>query len=170
MTAKEALEIFNKSDMCYGDKCPVECCVDCQYNNTEDEFLEAMELAKKTLEDSIPKFHLRCLMCGGDVGSYSAQTMEQVSYTHYSYCEDCLRKGLKLLKADKQEEIRIGDEVISHGVKGIVYMVDDGDVVGVVEDTEAFVMFTWQAADVAKTGRHFDEVEEMIGKYGEDNE
>ena len=40
MTAKEALEIFNKSDMCYGDKCPVECCVDCQYNNTEDEFLE----------------------------------------------------------------------------------------------------------------------------------
>ena len=48
-------------------------------------------------------------------------------------------------------------------------MVDDGDVVGVVEDTGAFVMFTWETKDVTKTGRHFDEVEEMIGKYDWEN-
>jgi hypothetical protein len=29
--------------------------------------------------------------------------MAEVSYTHYSYCEDCLREGLKLLReADKE--------------------------------------------------------------------
>lgn len=26
-------------------------------------------------------------------------TMKEISYTHYSYCEDCLRKGLKALKS-----------------------------------------------------------------------
>ena len=110
MTNKEALEVFRKSDACHDDKCPggVDC-ANCPNNNTEDEFLDAMDLAKKTLEDTISKFHLKCLLCKGDVGVYSTHTMEQVGYTNYSYCEDCLRKGLKLLRADKQEEIRIGD-------------------------------------------------------------
>lgn len=59
---------------------------------------EAFNAGIKALKDSIPKFHLICLQCRKPVGSYSKQTMEQVSYTHYSYCEDCLRQGLKLLK------------------------------------------------------------------------
>ena len=41
---------------------------------------------------------LTCLRCKKDIPlSYGA--MKEVSYTHYSYCEDCLRKGLKSLKA-----------------------------------------------------------------------
>lgn len=59
---------------------------------------EPFDMAVKALQDSEPIFHLQCLRCKGDVGSYSHQTMEQVSYTHYSYCEKCLREGLKLLK------------------------------------------------------------------------
>lgn len=170
MTNKEALEVFRKSDACYGDGCPEDmyACVDCPNNNTEEEFLDAMDLAKKALEDTIPKFHLQCLLCKGDVGVYSTHTMEQVDYTKYSYCEGCLRKGLKLLKAGKPEEIRIGDEVANHGTKGIVYIVDEGDVIGVVESKDVFDTFIWEAKDVTKTGRHFDEVEAMIGKYGED--
>lgn len=66
---------------------------------------EPFDMAVKALEDSEPIFHLQCLRCKGDVGSYSKQTMEQVSYTHYSYCEKCLREGLKLLKEKDNERI-----------------------------------------------------------------
>ena len=69
---------------------------------------DAFNTGIKAIEDSIPKFHLQCLMCGGEVGSYSKQTMEQVSYTHYSYCEDCLRKGLKALK---EQRVKTGDVI-----------------------------------------------------------
>lgn len=46
---------------------------------------------KKT--DTMP---LICLRCKKDI-PLTLGTMEEVSYTHYSYCEDCLREGLKLL-------------------------------------------------------------------------
>lgn len=124
MTQKEALEILDKTERCYGDECPAGVsCETCPYSTTNGEYTEAYDLAKKTLENSVPEFHLQCLMCGGEVGLYSAQTMEQVSYTHYSYCEDCLRKGLKLLKGERrktgeliprQEAIRAAKELIRH--------------------------------------------------------
>lgn len=40
---------------------------------------------------------LTCIRCGKDKPmTYGA--MKEVSYTHYSYCEECLRKGLKALR------------------------------------------------------------------------
>ena len=43
-----------------------------------------------------------CLRCGKSI-PITYGTMAEVSYTHYSYCEECLREGLRLLKeADKQ--------------------------------------------------------------------
>lgn len=59
----------------------------------------AFDMAIDALEKIRPKFHLQCLRCGGDVGCYSDITMEQVGYTKYSYCDKCLREGLKMLKA-----------------------------------------------------------------------
>ena len=48
-----------------------------------------------------------CLRCKKDI-PLTIRTMEEISYTHYSYCEDCLREGLKLLKAkDKEKEMPI---------------------------------------------------------------
>lgn len=41
---------------------------------------------------------LICLRCKKDI-PLSIPTFEEVSYTHYSYCEECLRKGLKALKS-----------------------------------------------------------------------
>lgn len=41
---------------------------------------------------------LICLRCKKDI-PLTMRTFEEVSYTHYSYCEDCLRKGLKALRA-----------------------------------------------------------------------
>lgn len=45
--------------------------------------------------------HTSCLRCGKHAMSIPFHCDEmgmKVSYTHYSYCEDCLREGLKLLK------------------------------------------------------------------------
>ena len=41
---------------------------------------------------------LICLRCKKDI-SLSMPTFKEISYTHYSYCEDCLREGLKALKS-----------------------------------------------------------------------
>lgn len=50
---------------------------------------------------------LICLRCKKDI-PLTLRTFEEISYTHYSYCEDCLREGLRLLKAkDKEKDMPI---------------------------------------------------------------
>lgn len=50
------------------------------------------------------KIGLICLRCK-KATTYSKRTFREISYTHYSYCEECLREGLKLLREkDKGEE------------------------------------------------------------------
>ena len=57
----------------------------------------------KRMPDS---FSLKCLRCGKTYGM-SDSDMRILGYTKYSYCEDCLRDGLRLLKArDEDEELR----------------------------------------------------------------
>ena len=41
---------------------------------------------------------LICLRCKKDI-PLTYKTFKEVSYTHYSYCEECLRKGLKSMRA-----------------------------------------------------------------------
>lgn len=58
-------------------------------------------------------FSLKCLRCGKTYGM-SDTDMSILGYTKYSYCEDCLREGLRLLKArDEAEEMREPFYVIS---------------------------------------------------------
>lgn len=58
-------------------------------------------------------FSLKCLRCGKTYGM-SDTDMSILGYTKYSYCEDCLREGLRLLKArDEAEELREPFYVIS---------------------------------------------------------
>ena len=48
---------------------------------------------------------LICLRCKKDI-PLPYGVMDKISYTHYSYCEDCLRKGLKALRAiDEIKEV-----------------------------------------------------------------
>ena len=47
---------------------------------------------------------LECLRCK-QTYEYSWDTMDEISYTMYSYCPDCIRKGIQLLKSqDKKGE------------------------------------------------------------------
>ena len=56
---------------------------------------------------SMDMMHLTCLRCGKPAVSIPFHCEElgiKVSYTHYSYCEECLREGLKMLKEKDLEE------------------------------------------------------------------
>lgn len=49
---------------------------------------------------------LKCLRCGKTYGVPETD-MLIIGYTKYTYCEDCLREGLKLLQArDEAEELK----------------------------------------------------------------
>lgn len=49
---------------------------------------------------------MKCLRCGASFGM-SETDMDIIGYTKYSYCENCLRDGLKLLSAkDEAEELK----------------------------------------------------------------
>ena len=45
---------------------------------------------------------LQCLRCK-QTYEYTWETINEISYTMYSYCPDCIRKGIQLLKAQDKE-------------------------------------------------------------------
>ena len=45
---------------------------------------------------------LECLRCK-QTYEYSWDMMDEISYTMYSYCPDCIRKGIQLLKSQDKE-------------------------------------------------------------------
>ena len=49
--------------------------------------------------------YLECLRCK-QAYNYSWDTMDEISYTMYSYCPDCIRKGILLLKSHDKEGAR----------------------------------------------------------------
>lgn len=54
----------------------------------------------------IKTMRMKCLRCGKPFGMTTTD-MDLIGYTKYSYCEDCLREGLKLLAdRDKAKELR----------------------------------------------------------------
>jgi len=47
--------------------------------------------------ETVKRMYLICLRCKKPY-DYPMPTFEKMEYSKYSYCEECLRKGLKLLK------------------------------------------------------------------------
>ena len=64
---------------------------------------------------------LICLRCKKDIPLTMA-TFKEISYTHYSYCEECIRKGLQALRTieeiKKCIEFHKLDEVDEMGLTG----------------------------------------------------
>ena len=58
---------------------------------------------------------LICLRCKKDI-HLSMPTFKEISYTHYSYCEECLRKGLKALEQEPIDKSAIMYEIYMEGV------------------------------------------------------
>ena len=70
-------------------------------NRAESE-IEALASAPDHNADIDKKVGLECLRCK-QTYDYSWDTMDEISYTMYSYCPDCIRKGILLLKAQDKE-------------------------------------------------------------------
>ena len=65
----------------------------------------------------------------------------------------------------QKDEIHVGDEVGNGFVKGTAFFVDETIVEGFfIDDNEEIEHFWWNKRDCKKTGRHFDEVEELLEK------
>ena len=55
-------------------------------------------------EEGEPVMYLKCQRCGNTY-YYSGITMKEIGYRMYSYCRECLEKGLKLLKEREGERV-----------------------------------------------------------------
>lgn len=104
---------------------------------------------------------LECLRCRKYI-PLTYPTFKEISYTHYSYCEDCLREGLKLLKAQDDENgvIRIGDEVKlidewddEDALTWVVTRITENRVEGICPDGAAYDHLT--KGELKATGRSF---------------
>lgn len=65
----------------------------------------------------------------------------------------------------EKEEIHVGDEVEDNdGTRGIVFDIIGTDLLGVCWEEERVSHFFWPKSYCRKTGRHFDEVDELLKK------
>lgn len=74
-------------------------------------------------------FHLKCLRCGA-VYYHTQFAMSEMGYRMYSYCPECISKGIEALKAkDEQEKLgrRIADikERVFKGLRCHAYPSDE---------------------------------------------
>lgn len=122
---------------------------------------------RKAVEDEVWEFE-RCVhkMNGDDYHECFdiADVSDEDYCTKYSYQEAKARYEAWLKQKD---EIRVGDEVGNGFVKGTAFFVDETMVEGFFiddDDNEEIEHFWWNKRDCKKTGRHFDEVAELLKK------
>ena len=72
-----------------------------------------------------------------------------------------------------KDEVHVGDEVeleLSEGVKGLVYIVGEEMLEGAYLNCDGLVPFCWRKEDCRKTGKHFDDIEELLKKMRDTDE
>lgn len=72
------------------------------FHNLSDEFYGAMQVLDElpSVQPKGTRLSTVCLLCKKPAVTFN--TEDDIPYTNYSYCEDCLRKGLKLLREQKK--------------------------------------------------------------------
>jgi len=115
---------------------------------------------RKAIEDKVWEFATTCTKMDGadsvDVfGGYSLDSFTKYSYQEAKSKYDAWKK--------QKDEIHIGDEVKCRGTNGVVVRIDTEDrgVNIVLEDGDTAYI---GMANVIKTGRYFDEVENLLKK------
>ena len=66
-------------------------------------FNEGYSRGAKAVQEKRETCGLQCLRCK-QTYEYTWETMDEITYTMYSYCPDCIRKGIQLLKAQDKKE------------------------------------------------------------------
>ena len=65
--------------------------------------LERLPSAQPEIKPKGTKLSTVCLLCKKPAVTFN--TEDDIPYTNYSYCEECLRKGLKLLRAHLEVQL-----------------------------------------------------------------
>ena len=147
----------DKYTLCYCEKCGQVFVMEIAKTHTEPD--------RKAIEDEVWEFATTCTKMDGsdsvDVfGGFSVD-----SFTKYSYQE----AKVKYEEWKKQkDEIRVGDEVeLYDGIKGLVYIVGEEMLEGAYLNCDGLIPFCWSKKDCRKTGKHFDEIAELLKKMKE---
>lgn len=136
---------------------------------------EYTEPDRKAIEDEVWNFARRIICpsdcCEDSISKYTEKFLGIPSHKARAIFKDLSYQEVKSkfeawLK--EKDEIRVGDEVKTGDSTGIVYMVADEKIYGVCNNTPYFIPFEWYVSLSHKTGRHFDEVEALLKKMGDE--
>ena len=120
----------------------------------EDEVWELADLMCKMSQTE------RCLCFGF---SYSSEVTMNLTYQE---AKDKFEKWM-----ENENEIHVGDELKDDGnIRAVVLDIMDEDYVSYEVFTENGIVDEWQKGIVVKTGRHFDEVAELLKKMRGDSD
>lgn len=111
MTKDEAIEIIKHILWTMPDEPPIECNYVEEWLDEDIRIRKALNIAIQALEYDVKrkkKMPLICIRCKKPI-HLSMPTFEEVSYTHYSYCEKCLKDALKTLKLFNEAYKKIYD-------------------------------------------------------------
>ena len=126
----------------------------------EDAQGEAWELARKIANMRHEEFS-KCFDVTDDYCEFNI--MDIMSYSEAKAKYEAWKK--------QKAEIRVGDELEDDGnIRAVVLDILDADYESYEVITENGIVDEWQKGIVVKTGRHFDEVEELLKKMKEESE
>lgn len=128
------------------------------------------ESDRNAIEDEVWEFAKKLVsMSGNEVSDMMgcATNFGEVMYNMpYQESKNRYEKWKK-----QKDEIRVGDELKDDGnIRAVVLDIRDEDYMSYEVFTENGIMDEWQRGIVVKTGRHFDEVEELLKKMREGEE
>ena len=136
------------------------------WNETTDmTLIPYIESNQKAIEDEVWEFvkKIECLTIGETEDCFDVE-YEGIPFVAnmFSY-QEAKAKYEAWLK--KKDEIHVGDELKDDGnIKAVVLDILDADYESYEVFTENGIVDEWQKGIVVKTGRHFDEVEELMKK------
>jgi len=136
------------------------------WNETTDmTLIPYIESDQKAIEDEVWEFvkKIECLTIGETEDCFDVE-YEGIPFVAnmFSY-QEAKAKYEAWLK--KKDEIHVGDELKDDGnIKAVVLDILDADYESYEVFTENGIVDEWQKGIVVKTGRHFDEVEELMKK------
>ena len=122
-----------------------------------------IEPDRKAIEDEVWEFVRTCLVMDGSDFVEAFDSCSYINLLEYSY-QEAKEKYEAWLK--QKGEIKIGDEVLNRlGKLYVIYQIKNNSAYGVMFDEYPLSQECFSVYDNdKKTGRHFDEVEELLKK------
>ena len=146
-------------------KIPIRAAGEVQWIKTKASLIPYTEPDREAIENEVWEFAMKCLSMDGSEFCDVFDSCDALCLTNYSY--QVVKAKYDKWKKEK-EEIHVGDEVKEHDGLwiGVVVGFDEfGDLV--IMDSSGKACGGYKAKYFKNTGRHFDEVAELLKKMRE---